>query len=227
MTLKTGHRPPFVLRSGVDVLHRHRDCRVPISSWIPVGARPPLLPVLRHEDPVLLPTPVAPRTGRSFGARSLPAAERGLGWGKNRPCQRPIPLSLATPHYSLGAFSLRWDCATRRFWHGKSGLEDASDYSRKTPSQTFHIFSPRRLNDLGPWVPSNPQSVPYSGTGPRKRNLGGMTLVFPPLSATAISPGGWERCYVSQCRRLNHQAEHPHRRPTRLPTHRQVTKIAR
>ncbi len=27
-----------------------------------------------------------------FGARPPPAGERGLGWDKNRPCQRPIPL---------------------------------------------------------------------------------------------------------------------------------------
>ena len=74
----------------------------------------------------------------------------------------------------------------------------------KIRSQTFHIFSPRRLNDLGPWGPSNPQSVPYSGTGPRKRNLGGMTLVFPPLSATGSCLGGCERFYVSQFSRLNH-----------------------
>ncbi len=145
----------------------------------------------------------------------------------DRPCQRPIPLSRPSPPCRYHLARRRFLSARTRFWYGKSGLEDPSDYSRKTPSQSFHFFSPRRLNDLGPWGSSNPQSVPYSGTGPRNRNLRGMTLVFPPLSATAISLGGWERCYVSQFRRLNHQAERSHRHPTRLPTHRQVTKIAR
>ncbi len=54
-----------------------------------------------------------------------------------------------------------------------------------------------------------------------------MTLVFLPLSATGFSLGGWERFYVSQFRRLNHQAEHSHCHPTRLPSYRQVIKIAR
>ncbi len=54
-----------------------------------------------------------------------------------------------------------------------------------------------------------------------------MTLVFPPLSATGSCLGGCERFYVSQFRRLNQQAEGSHRRSPRLPSYRQVTKIAR
>ena len=54
----------------------------------------------------------------------------------------------------------------------------------------------------GPLLP--PQPVPYSGTGPRSRNLGGMTRLFPPLSATGSSPGSLGCCYVSQFRGLNH-----------------------
>ncbi len=38
------------------------------------------------------PPPVVP-----FGARPLLAAERGLGWGKNRSCRRPISLSRYFP----------------------------------------------------------------------------------------------------------------------------------
>ena len=54
-----------------------------------------------------------------------------------------------------------------------------------------------------------------------------MTLVFLPLSATGYSRVLMENLYVSQFRRLNRWAGHPHCHPTRLPTDRQVTKIAR
>ena len=76
-------------------------------------------------------------------------------------------------------------------------------------------------------TPPNLQSVPYSGTGRRNRNLGGMTLVLLPLSATGSCLGRMKCCYASQFRPLNRQAENSHRRPTRLSNHRQVTKITR
>ena len=121
----------------------------------------------------------------------------------------------------------RFPCARRRFWHGKPGLEDAFQLSRKTRSQTPSVFSPRHFNDLGPWGPSNPPSVPYSGTrGPESEISEGL----PPYFCRFLPPAlewPWERYYVLQFRRLNHQAEHSHRRPTRPPNHRQVTKIAR
>ena len=111
----------------------------------------------------------------------------------------------------------RFPCAKTRFWHGKSGLECSFHHPRESLSQTFHVFSPRYFNNLLPGSTSSSPSVPYSGTGPRKRNFGGMSLVFLPLSATGSCVDGWERCYVSWFRRLNHQAEHSHRRPTRSP----------
>ena len=33
------------------------------------------------------------RSPEGLGDQPLPAADRGLGWGRNRPCQRPIPAS--------------------------------------------------------------------------------------------------------------------------------------
>ncbi len=90
------------------------------------------------------------------------------------------------------------------------------------PRHRLFNFFPSPFQRLTSVDPSSPPPGPYSGSGPRKRNLGGMTLVFSPLSATGSSLGGWECCYVLQFRRLNHQAEHSHRRPTRLPSHRQV-----
>ena len=83
----------------------------------------------------------------------------------------------------------------------KIGFEDAFHHSRETRSQTFHIFSPRHFNDLRPRTSSIPQSVPYSGTGPRKRHIGGMTLVFPPLSATGSCLGLMGNLYTSQFKR--------------------------
>ena len=75
-----------------------------------------------------------------------------------------------------------------------------------TPSKpchtSFHILSPRHLNDLRPRTPSNSQSVPYSGTGPRHRNRARMTLVFSPLSATGSCEGCKKFRYVSQFKRL-------------------------
>ena len=158
---------------------------------------------------------------------SAPPRRSSGAWG-GAPCQRPIPLSPPTPPpFARRCFA----CARTALQDGFGTENQASRTLFTTPvkpgHRLFHIFSPRHFTDLRPWGPSNPQSVPYSGTGPRKRNLGGMTLVFPPLSATAISPGGWERCYVSQCRRLNQQAERSHRRSPRMPSYRQVTKIAR
>ena len=154
--------------------------------------------------------------------------QAGIGVGQESAVLTADPALLAhCPNLSVGgvflALGLRYDTVLAP----KSGLEDAFHHSRKSLSQTLHIFSPRHLNDLGHGAPSSPSSVPYSGTGPRERNLVGMTLVFLPLSATGSCTGGWERYYVSQFKRLNHQAEHSHRRPTRLPTHRQVTEIAR
>ena len=56
--------------------------------------------------------------------------------------------------------------ARTRFWRGKSGLEDAFHHSRTTRSQTLHIFSPHRLNDLGPrGRPGQPHL--YQHHGPR------------------------------------------------------------
>ena len=49
----------------------------------------------------------------------------------------------------------RFPFARTRFWHGKSGLEDASQHSRKTRSRTLSIFSPRHFNHLRPRTPSN------------------------------------------------------------------------
>ena len=145
----------------------------------------------------------APETPVVSFRRSVAASGRaGLGWGKKSAVPTADPPLPAT-RYTLAR--RRFPCARTRFSHGKSGLEDAFHHSPKPLSQTFHIFSPHRLNNLRPRTPYSPQSVPYSGTGPRKRNLGGMTLVFLPLSATGISPGSWERYYVSQFRRLNHR----------------------
>ena len=142
--------------------------------------------------------------------------------------QRPI-LCFVTLHFAhLSPFaSRRFPCATKWFWQRKSGLDDAFHRSRGTLSQTFSIFFPPHFNNLRRRIPSNPPSVPYSGTGPRKRNLEGKILVFLPFTATGSCLGDWEYCYVSQFRRPSHQAIQSHRRPAQLPNHRQVAKIVR
>ena len=134
--------------------------------------------------------PAAPsgRTGPGVGAKSA---------GRSRSSYRP------RPHFYCHG-TRRFPCARTRFWHGKSGLEDAFHHSRKTRSQTFHIFSPGYLNDLRPRTPSNSRSVSYSGAGPRKRNLAGMSLAVSPLSATGHSRATVDNRCASRCRRLNH-----------------------
>ena len=86
-----------------------------------------------------------------FGARPPQAAGPSLRWGEKSAVPTADPPCLPLPHTShpsLGglffALGLRYDMVLAP----KSGLEDAFDYSRKTPSQTFHIFSPLHFNDL-------------------------------------------------------------------------------
>ncbi len=106
-----------------------------------------------------------------------------LGWGQeigraNGRSPSSWPLSSPLPPSARR----RFPCARTRFWHGKSGLEDAFHHSRKTLSQTFHIFSPRSPNDLRPRTPSNPQFRPLFWYGARKlefrRNDAGISATF-------------------------------------------------
>ncbi len=106
----------------------------------------------------------------------------------------------------------RFPCATAWFWHPKSGLVGAFHHSGKTVSQTLSIFPLPGFNDLRPPTSLSPHSVPYSGTGPRKRNGGRKIFLFLPPTATGHSLVAVENLYVSQFRRLNHQARQSHRR---------------
>ena len=144
-------------------------------------------------------SPGSPGPVRSFRRPAAPGGRAGLGVGQKSAvltADPPFPGSI----YSLGSVFLA-------LGHDFGTENPASRMLSTTPAKRchrlFNIFSPHHLNDLGPWGPSYPASVPYSGTGPRERNLGGMTLVFLPLSATGSRVGPWERYYVRQFRRLN------------------------
>ena len=170
------------------------------ASWGETGAepgQPQLTPMggehlcgpARHTAgniPVMLARGVSsgwPCPGPFLPALGLfPEAERGLGWGRNRPLARPIPSFRPSPA-QLPPFARRlFPCARTRFWPGKFGLEDTFHHSRKTRSQTFHIFSPRHFNDLCPRALLSRNHSRILVRGPNKRTGKGE----PPYSCHAL-----------------------------------------
>ena len=92
----------------------------------------------------------------------FPEAERGLGWGRNRPCQRPIPSFRPSPAQLPPFARRRFPCARTRFWHGKSGFEDTFHHSRKNPVAHFSHFFSSPFQRLVPPGPSSPGITPVS-----------------------------------------------------------------
>ena len=131
---------------------------------------------------------------------------------RSRDC-RPINdrqlMELSTSTTLQGVFlALRHDFGTENL--ASPALFTTSPQPR---SRLFAIFSPLHFNDIRPWIPSNPQSVPYSGTGPKYANQGEKSFLFLPSTATGchsfISLAVAGKCYASQFKRLNSQARPP------------------
>ena len=142
-------------------------------------------------------------TGPSFRRSAAPAAERGLERGKKSAVLTADPPLPGHPHPSLGgvllALGLRYDMvlAPKIRPRGRFSLPPTN------PVTDFSHFFSSLSQRLTPADPFYPPTRPLFCTGPKSRNLGGMTRLFPPLSATGISPGRWKCSYPSQSRRLN------------------------
>ena len=129
---------------------------------------------------------------------------------RSRDC-RPINdrqlMELSTSTTLQGVFlALRHDFGTENL--ASPALFTTSPQPR---SRLFAIFSPPHFNDIGPWIPSNPQSLPHSGTGPKYANQGEKIFLFLPPTATADPRAVMQNFYASQFRRLNHQPGHGYR----------------
>ena len=110
-----------------------------------------------------------PHVAPSFRRSAAPSGRAGLGVA-----QKIGRANGRSPSSWLHLFArLRFPCTRTRFWHGKSGLEDASHHSRKTLSQTFHISSPRHFNNLRRRPLLTPYPSPILVRGPETEISGG------------------------------------------------------